>query len=39
MIFVVDEKGVVRHRFSESDYSDRPDVDVVLDVLRKEAGG
>ena len=39
MIFVVDEKGVVRHRFYERDYSDRPDVDVVLEVLRREAGG
>jgi len=39
MIFVVDEKGVVRHRFSERDYASRPDVDVVLEVLRKEAGG
>lgn len=39
MIFVVDEKGVVRHRFSERDYANRPDVDVVLEVLRKETGG
>jgi peroxiredoxin len=39
MIFVVDPKGVIRHRFSESTYQNRPDVDVILDILRKEAKG
>ena len=39
LILVVDAEGVVRHRFSERSYRDRPDVDVVLDILRREAGG
>jgi peroxiredoxin len=38
LTMVVDRQGVIRHRFSEKNYSSRPDVDVVLDVLRKEAG-
>ena len=37
IIFVVDRGGVVRHRFSETNYQNRPAVDVILDVLRKEA--
>jgi peroxiredoxin len=39
MIFVIDSKGVVRHRFSETNYQNRPDVEVILDILRKEAKG
>lgn len=39
MIFVADPKGVIRHRFSESTYQNRPDVDVIFDILRKEAKG
>ena len=37
MIFVIDPKGVIRHRFSETNYQNRPDVEVILDILRKEA--
>lgn len=38
-IVVVDAKGVVRHRFSERRYRDRPDAGAVLKILRREAGG
>ena len=37
VIFVIDPAGVVRHRFSEENYRQRPDVDLVLDTLRKAA--
>lgn len=39
MTLVVDAGGVVRHRFSERRYRDRPDVDAVLNILRNGAGG
>lgn len=39
MTVVVDAEGVVRHRFSERRYQDRPGIDSILDVLRREAGG
>ena len=39
MIFVIDQKGVIRHRFSEDDYQKRPDIEVILGILRKEAKG
>ena len=39
MIFVIDPKGAIRHRFSEIKREDRPDVDAILDILRKEAKG
>ena len=39
MIFVIGPKGVIRHRFSETNYQNRPDVEVILDILRKEATG
>jgi peroxiredoxin len=35
---VVDPKGVIRHRFSSADYTDRLGVDMVLSILRREAG-
>lgn len=35
VIFVVDPDGVVRRRFSEANYQQRPDVNRILDVLRK----
>lgn len=38
LTLVVDSEGIVRRRFSEGSYQERPDVDVVLDVLREEAG-
>ena len=38
MTLVIDARGIVRHRFSERSYQTRPDVEVVLDVLRREAG-
>jgi peroxiredoxin len=34
--FVVDARGVVTHRFSESSYRDRPDVDAVLEILKSD---
>jgi peroxiredoxin len=34
MILMVDRKGVVRARFSEIDYSRRPDIDAVLRAAR-----
>lgn len=39
LIFVIDADGVIRHRFSETNYQQRPDVGVILGVLRKEAKG
>jgi len=39
MIFVVDPKGVIRRRFSEPNYQQRPDVDVILEILQKETKG
>lgn len=39
IIFVVDKDGVIRHRFSKRSYRDRPEVDVILDVLKGEAKG
>lgn len=38
IIFVIGPDGVIRHRFSESSYRNRPDIDVILDVLRTEPG-
>lgn len=37
MIFAVDPKGMIRHRFSEPNYQKRPDINVILDILRKDA--
>ena len=39
IIFVVDKNGVIRHRFSKRNYADRPEVDVILDVLKGDAKG
>ena len=38
IIFAIDADGVIRHRFSKSDYTIRPDIDSVLETLRKDAG-
>ena len=38
LILVVDADGIVRHRFSERSYRNRPDVELVLYILRAEAG-
>ena len=35
IIFVTDAKGVITHRFSEFDYSSRPDVSDVLEAFKK----
>jgi peroxiredoxin Q/BCP len=35
IIFVVDAQGVVRHRFSEAAYQQRPEIDLVLEAIRK----
>ena len=39
IIFVVDRGGVVKHRFSEANYQNRPAVDVILEILREGAQG
>jgi len=39
IVFVVDKGGVIRHRFSLRSYRDRPEVDVILDALKKDAKG
>ena len=39
VIFVVGKAGVIRHRFSLRNYQDRPEVDTILNVLRKDAQG
>ncbi len=39
MIFVVNPKGVITHRFSGTSVSQRPAVNLVLGTLKKEAGG
>lgn len=36
IIFVIDKGGVIRHRFSLRTYRDRPEIDVILDTLRKD---
>jgi peroxiredoxin len=38
-IFAIDPKGVISHRFTTRDYRDRPDPALVLEELRKGAGG
>ena len=37
--FVINASGTVTHRFSERDYRIRPDIDAILDILKKEASG
>lgn len=39
MLFVIDSKGVITHRFSNTNYRVRPDSDMVLRMLRKHAEG
>lgn len=36
IIFVVDSRGVIRLRFSEEHYRDRPKIDRVLETIRKQ---
>ena len=36
-IFVMDSKGMITHRFTSSNYTDRPSPEAVLSVLRKSA--
>ncbi len=38
-IFVIDPKGVISHRFTTTNYRDRPSPEAVLSVLQKSAGG
>lgn len=38
IIFVIDAGGVIRHRFSGHEYTEPPDIDLVLEILRKSAG-
>ncbi len=37
--FVIDSKGVITHRFSSTNYRERPDPGMVLRALRKHAEG
>lgn len=39
IIFVVDKDGVIRHRFSTQNYRNRPEADVILDILKGDAKG
>ena len=39
MIMVVDANGIVRHRFSEKNYRQRPKIDDVLASIRGKSGG
>lgn len=39
IMFVIDAKGVITHRFSSTNYRNRPDPDLVLKALRKHAEG
>jgi peroxiredoxin Q/BCP len=39
MIFVIDRNHTITHRFSSPDFRERPDVDAVLKLLRKDAEG
>lgn len=38
IIFAVGADGVVRHRFSQTDYRNRTDIDLILDTLKKDTG-
>lgn len=38
-IVVIDATGNVSHRFSERSYTDRPDIDTVLDALKGKLSG
>lgn len=35
VILVVNAEGVVRHRFYEPDYSERPDAETILELLKR----
>ena len=39
VIFVIDPDGVIRHRFSETNYEVPPNVDRIFEVLWKESTG
>lgn len=39
MMFVIDSKGVITHRFSSTNYRERPDPELLLTTLRKHAEG
>ena len=38
-IFVIDSRGVITHRFANTNYRDRPSPEAVLSVLQKGAAG
>ena len=38
-IFVIDPKGIITHRFTSTNYRDRPSPEAVLSVLRKGVNG
>ena len=35
MVFVIRADGVISHRFSEGDYRSRPDIDTILEAIRR----
>jgi peroxiredoxin len=39
IIFVVDKDGTIRHRFSTRNYRNRPETDVILEILKKDSRG
>ena len=39
IIFVVGKDGTIRHRFSLRNYQNRPEVDLIFDILKGEAKG
>ncbi len=39
MILVVDPSGTIRRRFSTESHRTPPDIDVILSVLKRDAGG
>ena len=38
-IFAINPEGIITHRFTSADYTDRPSPEAVLSVLRQAAGG
>jgi len=38
IVFVIGPDGVIRQRFSEGHYTERPDIDLLLKTLRERAG-
>lgn len=37
IVFAIDPDGIIRHRFSGADHRDAVDIDLVLDVVKRDA--